>query len=85
MGCRVGFLMFFVAFRSGQREDKHGIYCVGHTLPTLIKSHVSYSFWTHFGAHLGALAHICVSKCLLGSVDVEAGAGRVQGRNHFSF
>ena len=71
MGCRVGFLMFLVAFnlfRSGQREDKHGIYCVGHTLPTLIKSNVLHLFWTHFGAHLGALGHICVSKCLLGSV-----------------
>ena len=68
MGCRVGFLMFLVASRNGQREEKHGIYCVGHTLPTLVKSRVLYSLWTHFGAHLGALGHICVSKCLLGSV-----------------
>ena len=48
MGGRVGFFMFVVAFGSGQREDKHGIYCVGHTLPTLLKSHVSYSIWTPF-------------------------------------
>ena len=62
------FSLFSVAFRKGQREEKHGIYCVGHTLPTLIKSHVLHGFGTPFGAHLGALGHICVSKCLLGSV-----------------
>ena len=37
-------LLFLVAFRSGRREEKHGIYCVGHTLPTLIKSNVLHSF-----------------------------------------
>ena len=68
MGCRVFFCLFLVVFRTGRREEKHGIYCVGHTLPALIKSHVLYLFWLHFGAHLGALGHICVPKCLLGSV-----------------
>ena len=53
-------------YRSGQREEKHGIYCVGHTLPTLVKSHVLCSFGIRFGAHLGALGHILV---------VQGGAG----------
>ena len=38
------FSLFLVAFRKGQREEKHGIYCVGHTLPTLVKGHVLYLF-----------------------------------------
>ena len=57
-GQRVEFLVVLVAFRSGRSEEKHGIYCAGHTLPSLVKSHVLYPFWTHFGAHLGALGHI---------------------------
>ena len=60
--------LVLVAFRKGQCEEKHGIYSVGHTLPTLVKGHVLYSFWLHFGTHLGALGHTCVPKCLLGSV-----------------
>ena len=67
MGCRVFFSLFLVTFGNGQREEKHGIYGVGHTFPTLIESNVLHSFWP-FGTHLGAWAHICVSKCLLGSV-----------------
>ena len=62
------FCLFSVAFRTGRREEKHGIYCVGDTLPTLVKGCVLYVFWLYFGAHLGALGHICVCKCLLGSV-----------------
>ena len=42
MGCRVVFLLFPVAFRTGRREEKHGIYCVGQTLLTLVKRHVLY-------------------------------------------
>ena len=68
MGCRVVVSMFLVAFRNDQREDKHGIYYVGHTFPTLVKGHVFYSIWLHVGAPLGALGPICVPKCLLGSV-----------------
>ena len=68
MGCTVVFLLFLVAFKTGRREEKHGIYCVGQTWLTLAKGHVVYSFWCYFGPRLGALGHICVPKCLLGSV-----------------
>ena len=59
---------FLVAFRKGQREEKHGIYDVKHTLFTSTKSYVLHGFLTSFGTHLGALGHICVSKCHLGSI-----------------
>ena len=62
------FLLFLVAFRKGQCEEKHGIYLVKHTLFTSNKSYVLHGFLTSFGADLGALGHICVSKCLLGNV-----------------
>ena len=68
MGCRVVFSLFLVAFKTGRREEKHGIYCVGHTLPILVKGQVLYLLLPHFGPHLVALGHICVPKCLLGSV-----------------
>jgi len=89
MGCRMVFCSFLVAFRIGWREEKHGIYCVGHTLPTLVKNYVSYSFWTPFLNSCGNLgAHLCVQMFpweRSWEVDVEARAGRVQGRNHFAF
>ena len=61
MCCSVFFSLFLVAFRKGQREEKHGISRVGHTLPTLIKKSSCAlnldSFWNSFGS-LGA--HLCV-------------------------
>ena len=89
LGCRVGFSMFLVAFRSGQRQEKHGIYYIKHRLPTFAESRVLCSFLHHFKTHLGALGpHFCVQMSPWEpswEVDIEARAGRVQGRNHFIF
>ena len=51
------FLLFLVAFRKGQCEEKHGIYCVKHILFTLTK----IMFCTDFDSSFGSLgAHLCV-------------------------
>ena len=59
--------MFLVAFRSGQREEKHGIYYIKHTLPTLEESRVLCSFLVNFGGRLGTWDYISVFKYLPGS------------------
>ena len=61
-------LFLLVAFRKGQCEEKHGIYHVKHALFTSSKHYVLHRFLTSFETDLGALGHICVSKCHLGSV-----------------
>ena len=59
--------MFLVACKSGQREEKHGIYHVKQRLSTLEERRVLYSF-----LHISELIwepwdHISVSKCIPGS------------------
>ena len=72
------FLLFLVAFRKGQCEEKHGIYCMKHTLftsRTICFALVSDFFWNSFGS-LGA--HLCVqmsSRERSREVDVDAKAG----------